>query len=432
MVLVTLDTVRADHMASYGYFRETTPHLDALAGESVVFERCMAPMSTTLPSHTSMFTGVWPLEHGVMANIKKGDIYVRNQRLRSLTEVLKDAGYDTGAFVAAFPLRSEAGLQDGFDTYGEPEGEERERTAELVTDEALAWLGERGDTPYFLWVHYFDPHSPYKEHPETGGFESSDALQEWLAERAFTLRAHRELVKRGTQGRLMDAFEAANLYDSELRYMDHHLGRLLDTLRAGEGWERTVVVVIGDHGEGLNQHGIPGHGYTWNEQLQVPFLLRVPGMAGRRFEPAVSVVDITATLLARVDVLVPSAFRDQLRGLDVLAAGFVPRPVIAMTSARKERTENLEEASLMTQRWKYVRRGTLGASLYDLSADPHELRDVSVLYPDVCEEFDAELSAQLAGQTSRGGVRTRRATQEEIDALEALGYGGGEDSDEDG
>ena len=430
LVLVSLDTVRADHLSTYGYFRETTPHLDELAQESLLFERCMAPMSTTLPSHTSMFTGVWPLEHGVMANIKKAEVYVRNERLLSLAEVFEGAGYQTGAFVAAFPLRSGAGLDVGFDRYGEIQGEARERSAEEVTDEALAWIAELGESPFFLWVHYFDPHSPYVEHPETGSFEVSDALKEWLVSRAFTLRAHRELVKRGTRGRLIDAFEAANLYDAELRYMDHHFGRLLEVLRSREDWERTVLAVIGDHGDGLNQHGTPGHGYIWNEQLHVPFLLRVPGMPAGRFAPTVSVVDLAPTLLARLQVQVPSKFQSQLRGVDLLAESFEPRPVVATTSARKERTDNLDEASLITDRWKYVRRGTMGASLFDLIEDPYELRDVSVLYPDLCDELDALLSSQMAGQTSRGTGHTRPATQDEIDGLKALGYGGDSDEDE--
>ena len=431
LVLISLDTVRADHLACYGYFRQTTPNLDEFAQQSLLFERCIAPMSTTLPSHTSMFTGVWPIEHGVMANIKKAEVYVRNARLLSLAEVLQGGGYDTGAFIAAFPLRAQTGLQTGFDVYGDIEDDARERSAEDVTDEALSWLGDRDQTPFFLWVHYFDPHTPYEEHPETGTFETSEVLQEWLVERAFTLRAHRELVKRGNQGRIFDAFEAANLYDGELRYMDHHLGRLLDALRAREGWDQTVVAVIGDHGDGLNQHGLPGHGYIWAEQLLVPFLLRVPGMEPGRFEHVNSVVDLTATLISRLVVDAPAEFRSQLRGVDLLAEGFKPRPVVATTSARKERTDNLEETSIISERWQYIRRGTMGASLFDLVADPYELRDVSVLYPDVCEELDALLASQLAGQASRGGGHTRPATQQEIDALRALGYGGGDEEGDD-
>jgi len=426
LVLISLDTVRADHMASYGYFRETTPRLDELARESVLFERCMAPMSTTLPSHTSMLTGVWPSEHGVLANIKRAEVYERDDRLGTLSEVLSEAGYDTGAFVAAFPLRSTAGLSGGFDVYGEPTDGDRERSAQSVTDEALGWLSEREGAPFFLWAHYFDPHNPFVEHPETGAFEASDELLEWLAERAITLRAHRELVKRGEEGRLMDAVEAANLYDGEMRYMDHHVGRLLDGLRAREDWSRTVVLVVGDHGDGLNQHETPGHGYVWQEQLHVPLFVRAPDLRPGRVATTVSVVDVTATMLGRLDVDVPAAFRNQLRGADLLVEEYEPRPVIATTSARRERTDNLDEACVITGRWKYLRRGRAGASLYDLEVDPHELRDVSVLYPGVCEELDAFLSAELAGMQSRCGGRTRQATPEEIEALNALGYGGGD------
>lgn len=432
VVLVTLDTVRADHLGCYGYFRDTTPHLDVLAKESVLFERCMAPMSTTLPSHTSMFTGVWPIEHGVLANIKKAVVYERDERLVSMAEVFKALGYDTAAFVSAFPLRSSTNLAGGFDVYGEPTGAEKELPADHITDEALAWLGQRQDAPFFLWVHYFDPHNPYYQHPETGTFETSDDLREWLGERGITLRAHREMVKRGRDGRLLDALEAANFYDGELRFTDHHLGRLLDELRGRGTWGHTIVAVIGDHGDGLNQHETPGHGYIWNEQLQVPFLMRVPGMAPGRFSDTVSVVDLTATLMARVKVPGHSAFKRQLRGLDALDPAFEVRPIVATTSARKERTDNLDEQSVITNRWKYIRRGAAGMSLYDLLEDPFELHDVSVLFPAVCDDLEATLASELAGQRARSGGRTRAATAEEIEALQALGYGGrGEDDDED-
>ncbi len=425
LLLVTLDTVRADHLGCYGYFRNTTPNLDELARDSVLFERCVAPMATTLPSHTSMFTGVWPAQHGVLANIKRMAIFERDEKLITLTEVLKAAGYETAAFVSAFPLRSSARLSAGFDVYGEPEGEVRELSAETTTDAALAWLEGRGDAPYFLWVHYFDPHNPYEDHPETGAFETSDDLREWLAERAVTLRAHREKIKRGREGETLDAIEVANQYDSELRYVDHHVGRIFDAMQEKGRWDQTIVAVIGDHGEGLNQHETPGHGYVWFEQLHVPCLIRVPGMSPGRSDHMVSVVDLPATLLARMDIAGAEQLTRQQAGVDLLDPAYSPRSIIATTSARRELTDNLDESTLMTDRWKFVRHGTGGASLYDLDVDPYELRDVSVLYPDLCEDFAKELGGTLASQRSKGGGFTRDATPEEIEALEALGYAGG-------
>lgn len=426
VVLITLDTTRADHLRCYGYFRETSPRLDELAGESILFERCLVPMATTLPTHTSMLTAVWPEEHGVLANLRRQTVYERDPSLATLAELFADAGYDTAAFVSAFPLRADAGLTDGFAVYDAPGGREQ-RAAEGTTDAALAWLGRAGEAPLFLWTHYFDPHSPYvPPAPWATMFTKEPALKAWLAEREIE-RVSRRQSKR--KGRPVVADEDTNAYDGEIAYMDHHVGRLLDALRARPRWDRTIVCVVGDHGEGLNQHGEAGHGLVWDEQIRVPLLLRVPGVEPSRNTDLVSAVDLAPTLLG----LVPLPGRDRLlsraSGVDVLAPDFAPRPLLAQTSDRKEQFGD-EVIALTTERWKYLDLGTEGEELYDLAADPHELVNLAAEHPDVLAELRDLARRTIDEQRARGGGRAREATDEERAALEELGYGGEEDDEE--
>ena len=430
VVVITLDTMRADHMGCYGYFRKTSPNLDALAASSVLFERCLVPMSTTLPSHTSMFTGVWPAEHGVLANVKKQFIYERDPSLVTLAETFQAAGYKTGAFVSAYPLRAEAGLATGFEVYNQPT-RSKERDAERSTRQAMLWLEDVGQQPFFLWVHYFDPHGPYSPpSPYDEAFKTTDELRQWLGDRAVALTVFRSKVKRTEQGNRVDLLSSVNQYDGEIAFMDHHIGALLDHLKKANLWNRTVVAVMGDHGEGLNQHREPGHGFSWDEQVRVPFLLRAPGLSPRKEGRLVSATDLGPTLFGLVDLPASDqkdAYESRSRGFDVLHESFKPRPLLVQSSARAELTEHRSELGVTTDRWKFMHRSDGGSSLFDLDSDPFELHDVAVLYPEKVVELSAVAARLLAEQTARGQSKTRPATEEEIDSLRALGYGGDDD-----
>ncbi|HIF39626.1 MAG TPA: hypothetical protein EYQ74_00835 [Planctomycetes bacterium] len=430
VVVITLDTMRADHMGCYGYFRKTSPNLDELAASSVLFERCLVPMSTTLPSHTSMFTGVWPAEHGVLANVKKQFIYERDPSLVTLAESYEAAGYRTGAFVSAFPLRSEAGLATGFEIYNQPT-RSKERDAAQTTRHAMAWLEGLGQQPFFLWVHYFDPHGPYlPPSPYNEAFKTTEELRQWLGDRAVALTVFRSKVKRTEQGHKVNLLSSVNQYDGEIAFMDHHIGVLLDHLKEANLWNRTVVAVMGDHGEGLNQHREPGHGFSWDEQVRVPFLLRAPGLDPRKESRLVSATDLGPTLFGLTnlqDSEQKTAYELRSRGFDVLHDSFEPRPLLVQSSARAELTEHRSELGLTTGRWKFMHRSDGGSSLFDLDRDPFELHDVAVLYPTKVVELSAVAERLLAEQTARGQSKSRPATEEELDSLRALGYGGDDD-----
>lgn len=415
VLLVTLDTLRADHLGAYGYPRATSPRLDGLAAEGVLFERCLAPMATTLPSHTSMFTGVGPIEHGVLANLDGRFVFERDASLGTLAEVLSGAGYDTGAFVSTFVLRAAAGLEVGFDTY---EGTRfGQRPGNETVDLALAWLeGQGGASPWFLWVHLFDPHTPYEPPEELRGTFRGDGLVDtWLEERGVEVDGPARLD--------------IDLYDAEVLFTDRQVGRLLDA--AGPD---AVVLVTADHGEGLHQHGIAQHGYVWGEQLQVPLILRAPGLTPGRDAGLCSLMDVPPTLLGIVQPPGAGAFLDQQRGRDLLAASGEPRPLLGQSTARKRVDDGRVETSWTTERWKLLRRGASRKQvdqvlLYDLEADPHEQRDVAGEHPEVLANLQEALDEHLRTERGRRGGRRREATGEEQGTLESLGYGGGDEDE---
>ena len=269
LLIVTLDTTRADRLGAYGFEAIETPHLDRLAREGVLFENAQSVAPLTLPAHSSMFTGQFPPAHGVRDN---GGFYLGEEHV-VLAELLRDAGLRTGGFIGSFVLDGKWGISQGFDTYFDDFDlrktqsvslGEIERPASEVADAAIAWLDEAPDARFFSWVHFYDPHSPY-EPPEP-----------------FASR-----------------FEGRP-YVGEIAYTDSQVGRLLEWLDRNDRTRDTVVIVIGDHGESLGEHGESGHGFfIYEGAVRVPFILRAPyeTMQGRRVDAVVRAVDVMPTAL---------------------------------------------------------------------------------------------------------------------------------------
>ena len=422
VVLVTLDTTRADHLGLYGYFRDTSPQLDAFAAGSIVYAHARAPMATTLPSHTSILTARAPLEHGVLANLSHGGRrFAPAVGLRSFAEVCREAGWRTGAFVSAAPLERGSGLEAGFEIYHQPGEGFPQRRGEFTTNAALRWLeGVKGE-PFFLWVHYYDAHWPFD--PPSGYanlFEGGPELEAWLAARRIPESALRSGSGREATRAVTDA------YDAELRYQDAQLGRLLDALARRPDWGRTAVAIVGDHGEGLAQHGEAAHGGTWDEQLLVPLVLRVPGRAPERIDAPIAVADALPTLVRALAV--PAL-------LPFLAQAAAPAEGAAVMSQDAGRLSGRPgyHLALSGPRFKYRRidrgGGAFAEELYDLAGDPFELSNVAALHPAIVRELAIDLDARLAAQ-ARAAQELRGGAPElspELDPelarrLEALGY----------
>lgn len=396
VVIVTMDTTRADRIGCYGYAHAVTPTLDQWASEGVRFAAAVSPAPMTLPSHTSLFTGLEPYHHGVRSN---GEFRLE-PRFETLAARLSQAGYQTAAFVSAFVLDARFGLARGFDHYDDAVtpardaafGLHNERSAEAVTDAALGWLAKRDPSrPVFLWVHYFDPHHPYAPPaPYAARF-------------------------------------AANSYDGEIAYMDAQLGRLRQYFAAPSRRDRTLMIAAGDHGEGLEEHQEDTHSRLIYDATQhVPLIIWCPGAVPQAHvvaDAAVGLVDITPTVL---DVL----------GLPPLAG--IDGETLSAAARKPARAVYMETmATYLDNGWaplhglRRVKDKFILApqpEYYDLRRDPQELNN---LYGTTAprarssiSEMTADLGKRLVGTPSAEAVA---ATVTELDAesrrrLEALGY----------
>lgn len=415
IVLITLDTTRADHVGAYGYPRATTPAIDELAAESLLFERFTVPVATTLPVHTSLLTGLEPSEHGVLANKAfSGERFVPPPGVHTLAGWLGAQGYNSAAFVSATPLKRGTGIAQGFDTFHQPEG--FERPARETLDLALAWLEGQAEAPYLLWVHLYDPHHPYEP----------PLLRRWELRPDDTLRAWAS--ERGLGEELIDPLAR---YDAELRETDAQVGRLLASLRAAGRWDRTVVVVAGDHGEGLGQHGVMHHGLIWGEQLDTPLLIRAPGLEPGHHLELASASDLIPTLLGLVELPDEAALADQCSGRDLLADDTERTGVLSHTSPKRQ--EEGLGAVKVHDTWAYttaewtlhftLRKPT---ALYHRPSDPHQLHDLIADEPVRSAAMFTEAKRAHADQKRRGRALGAGALEpmdpQMILELEALGY----------
>jgi choline-sulfatase len=375
IVLITIDTLRADRLN-----RGLTPTLDALSSGGTRFTHARTAVPLTLPSHTTILTGRLPAEHGVRENGQRVP-----ESVPSLAQRLQDAGYQTAAFVGAYVLDRRFGLAKGFSHYddhvdrqgGASVQLEAERNGAAVVDAATAWL-ETSSSPFLLWVHLYDPHAPYTPPAE------------------YLARA------------------AGNAYDGEVAYADAQVGRLVDRLRTRGLLETTVIVVAGDHGEGLGEHGEDTHGMlAYDGTLRVPLILAGPGVADRGVTAPVSLVDITPSLLRRAGVtpVIESGhqdlFADVAADRDVYAETVYPRvagwhPLTVLVGAQ----------------WKLVMAGK--PELYDLSVDPAESKNLAVDRASVAEGMQSRLR-QFATQSASA---PEPVSAEASERLRALGYVG--------
>jgi len=429
ILLITVDTLRADRLGT-----GVAPTLDRLATSSLQFTSARTAVPLTLPSHTTIFTGQLPPEHGVRDNGADPS----GNPADTTARLLKAAGYQTAAFVGAYVLDRRFGLSQGFDTYDDqiprdPNATERleaERPASAVVDRALAWLDRfaqspvpspqsptanpepRATSPFFLWIHLYDPHAPYNPPPE---------------------------FVRSTAGRAATVEER---YDGEVRYADAQIARVLAWLDAHALRDRTLVVVAGDHGEGLGDHGEQTHGMLlYDSTLRVPLLVSLPGALAARRDDPVSLADIAPTVLRATGVAVPAA----MKGRDLLAAGVrlsAPAPSdsagAAATSSRSatreggqaDLTELYSETeyprvagwsplhALTDGRWMAI--GGAGATaLYDLDNDPREERDVSAAQPSVTAALASRIDAIRRRAAKPAG---RAISSDAAQRLRSLGY----------
>ncbi len=401
VLLITLDTTRADRIGAYGYGPAETPRLDRLAEEGVLFEQVITPTAFTLPSHSSIMTGLYPPYHGMRLNggSALADVQV------TLAEQLAASGYRTGAVIAAFVLDQRWGLSQGFEVFEDDiamEPDQRldlagvQRRADQVVDLGLEWLEKKDDRPFFAWFHLYDAHIPY-DPPE-----------------AYATR----FGGRGLSG----------LHDGEIAFADFHVGRALDWLEAQGLAENTVVVVVGDHGESLGDHGENEHGYfVYDATVRVPLIIRVPGadLEGIRVPAQVRTIDVLPTILDLVGVDAPQP----LHGESLVPLMLEPEsrgPEYAYSESMSVHLQYGWSAlySVRTADHKFI--DAPRAELYGLEDDPSETDNLFGDLPDVAEELRLVLK-KLRDEIEAGAPEIQEADldEETLGMLAALGYVGG-------
>lgn len=412
IVLITIDTLRADHLSTYGYFRQTSPNLDELAAEAVVFDRALTTMATTLPAHASLMTSTRTTTHGLKGNFQHFRVAFEGRgNIRTWAEMLTDLGYETAAFVSAAPVRSHTGIERGFETFDQPV--EKSRRADVTIDRVLAWLQQKREGSFFLWVHLWDPHRPRQPPPPYDeAFSTDERLVSFLLERAVTKPFDRFVQREN------------NAYDGEILFTDHQIGRVLEALKAQEEWQETAIVVTSDHGEGLGQHDWMDHGRIYNEQLFVPLILKLPagrGPRGVRIQTTASLIDVIPTLVTALELPIADEDRAQFEGLDLLAGDRKRMGVLSEQSQRVD--EPGTRYSLTSVRWKYFHRTEGEDELYDLEKDLYETENVIAQNPQVAERMRRQVVAILESSSKDMDDSTQVVLDEEVvRQLRALGY----------
>lgn len=404
VVLVTVDTLRADAIRPYGGGLRT-PGFDALASKGVVVEGACTPTPSTGPAHASLFSGLHPWNHGVLLNgTPMGD------DLPSLAVIAQQAGLATAAFVSSYIVDARWGFSRGFDHYHfEPSKKWRYHgemigfwdLGEETTDAALAWLRENHEEPFLVWIHYFDTHSPYGA-PKP--YRNPKRLRIDLTGKSLP---HKVRSLEHLEGLI-------RAYYGEVAYVDAQISRLLDGLRGLGLLRKTALIVTADHGEGLGDHGWLGHGRNLHDELVVvPLLVRAPGIPpGRRLRGPAQLEDLMPTVLSLLGLPVP----DGLDGVDLLPwlRGEVDESPRSAVVGRRAGYQKLP-ALFFQRRWPDKWIGEIGGDgqAYRLDADPRESSAVALPAPSILLDRIAR---------ARGTEREQTLDEEARQALEALGY----------
>ena len=409
LLLITVDTLRADRLGAWGYERATSPALDAWVESAVRFDDCQASSSWTLASLASLMTGLSTSAHGCWTYTSALD-----QEFVTLAEIMSEQGYTTAGVPSHVFLGSRFGLQQGFAEYDESlvmPGVTRSHKAissPPVSQRGLRWLRQNADAsePWFLWLHYFDPHEDYNVH---AGVSERFGVE-----------------------------QAEDRYDGEIAFTDRHIGRVLKALEEGGHHEDTIVVFVADHGEEWREHGRLGHGNTlYDEVTRIPLAISGPGLDPRVVEQSVGVVDVLPTLLELCDL----PLRNELDGrslVPLLEGGSrEEQPILLELQLRK----NTELAALVEGDWKLVLDRKSGAvELYDRAADPLEQLDRSMGEAERVERMLAVLERAVErslgrrpniGLTDGFFTDSGDLSDELYQAIDDLGYtDDGEDEDE--
>jgi len=413
VLLISIDTCRADHLGCYGYPLDTTPNIDAIAGEGVVFEHAISPLPYTLPAHCTMLTGTIPPYHRVFDNTD----YKLSEENVTLAELLKEKGYVTAGFVSSFIMDSRFGLGQGFDLYDDDFEEAshimgiNQQSGDKTTHDVIEWLRTHKDEKNFVFLHYYDPHFTY-EPPEP------------FASKFRNVPPPENVTTRFEQV-LFDG------YAGEIAYTDHCIGQVVEKLRQLGLYDSTMIIITSDHGEMLGQHGEGFHGYfLYQPAIRVPLIFKLPRLSKhRRITSTVGLVDIVPTVcsLLGIDLSTP------VQGQDLspcFSSDWLPSPNRHLFCQSLEPTKYNANSLLgvVTNRYKYIK--TTRSELYDLVEDPDELNNIAVEQGGRSRTMEKRLRQILQETTRSKGHDKEHLDNQTRERLESLGYIGGSVNDD--
>jgi choline-sulfatase len=413
VILIVVDTLRADHLGFYGYDRPTSPELDEWASRGLVFEQALAPSPWTLPTFGSILTGLSPLQHGAGARYQSEKKWRRSPmsgEVATLPEILRRQGFTTGAIVNNPFLREHFGAARGFDVYDYEKG----RQADTVVDLAQEWIAARQDRPFFLMVHLIDPHLPYDAPESVAGKFGA------VSSPSLTTRGRKSIIEKLSDLTGAEREAIGIRYDEEVAFVDRELGRLLAFLEQQSLWERTLVVLTSDHGEELFDHGGFEHGHSmFQELLRVPLVFWGPGVeAGRQALP-VSLHDLTPTIVAAVGGTVPEGLAGVSLWQDIRQGKGLPRRDFLAQNTLWGRERQAVVA------WPYkliLEPKSQWKQLFNLDVDPGETRNLVEDEPEIASALEKRLRERLLALESNRVEEGVALTPEMEEELRALGY----------
>ncbi len=424
VVLISIDTLRADHVSFYGYTRNTTPVLDTLSKGGYSFKNVTSTSSWTAPAMASLFTTLMPSQHDIKHGVcKSGSVYgqeVLDESYVTLAEVLKENGLTTFGISSNPHITEELGFAQGFDYFTSCKFSD----AEEVTKTAVDFMTEyKDDKPFFLWVHYFDPHWPYrKQEPWIYNYapKYNDELKRFYHMNLPKVRIAAKIKKGSNILRKLVA-----LYDSEINYVDQSIGKLIDAI---PGMEDAMIIVVSDHGEGFLEHNSLDHGYQlYEESINVPLIIKYPNAKrdGKKFfHTPCSIADIPITVLDWLDI--KNIYHFQGKSLMPLITGKVPDEANGSNRVILSELNRFGKdlISLRIGKWKYIYDfKNKKEELYDLSVDSNETVNVITKEPQFRNEVRSKLSEWLA-IVREPKVKTKRVEldAESVERLKSLGY----------
>ena len=419
VIFISIDTLRADHLSCYGYKKQTSPSIDKFAAQANLFKNAYTTMPTTLPAHLSLLTSLYPTQLSVRRNGEKVSAEVT-----TLAEILRSEGYDTAAFVSSYALNSRYGLNQGFQRYDDSLDTSNQRLASNTLSKAAAWLQKHKKKPFFMFVHLFDPHTPYYA-PES--FRKKFNAPDTKVPPVFGFVPDPQLFSKSVVHNIIDA------YDAEIAYSDWAVGQIMLKLDRLGLYESSIIVLLSDHGESLEelitQYGyVFDHGeFLYKHQLHIPMLIRIPCLAPNSlpvYTDPVSIIDVMPTILDALAIEHPSFMAGQslmpvLRG-EQLPNRFVfserrifqkiPKPFLAG-----------DGYSIIDNNWHLIFSTHGGSELYDMQDDPHEFSNLQSN-----EEKIKFLKNNLLKWTkinrSLFGPSVLETNKEALERLRSLGY----------